>query len=415
MALPLKEKAKAYFMRKRAPSILQSSSIKSGMNGLYDLSKLEAGADTSSKRSKKSRFAQQSKNLLYEVLGSIPSQLFEVQVVLRPLALAIIPFLWTYYKVSTSDDWIWSLDTLSLRTAFNLLIILSLSTVFLILAWLAKDYFSSGFTVESLQNFRAKLMHNRAFSEVCKQIVALLTDERLNKYAKSLSSVIQAIGYKSKPNSREGFDEGVQRFSNGDMYRGEYFKGKLSGSGVYTFHLSGKYEGNWVDGEFDGHGVETWDAGSRYRGQYKCGLRDGFGVYKFYNGDEYSGEWVNGHSHGSGVQRCGDGSRYIGEFKSGAKHGFGYYYFSNGDTYAGEYFEDKLQGSGVYRFSEGHLYEGAWHDGKKQGLGIYTLKNGEAHAGLWESDALKLPSFANASTSSPSTVSQTKLLNTVQV
>ncbi|KAJ7513563.1 hypothetical protein O6H91_23G004600 [Diphasiastrum complanatum] len=416
MGSPLNEKARALFMRKRAPSLMRSPSIKSAINGLVDLSKLEAGDDVSCKIPKKSRLAQQSKSLLFEIVGSIPYQIFEAQVVLRPLALAIIPFLWTSYKVSTSDDWIWSLDSWSLRTLFNLLMILSLNTLFLVCVWLATEYFSSGSKAELLQTFRFKLMHTwrSSSTEVCKQILALLTDERFNKYANSFSSVIQTTGYKSEPNSRHGYVERVQRFSNGDMYQGEFFQGKSSGSGVYTFHLSGKYEGDWVDGEFDGYGVETWDAGSRYRGQYKRGLRDGFGVYKFENCDEYSGEWVNGQSHGYGIHRCEDGSRYIGEFRSGAKHGFGYHYFSNGDTYAGEYFEDKLHGYGVYRFSKGPLYEGAWSNGKKQGLGIYTLQNGETHAGLWESDALKLSSFANVSPSSPSTVNHTKVLNVVQ-
>lgn len=121
--------------------------------------------------------------------------------------------------------------------------------------------------------------------------------------------------------------EGVEFYSNGDFYEGEFHKGKCSGSGVYNFFGQGRYEGDWVDGKYDGYGIERWARGSRYRGQYRHGLRHGFGVYRFYNGDSYAGEWVGGQSHGRGAQSCSDGSCYVGEFKFGVKHGLGFYHF----------------------------------------------------------------------------------------
>ncbi|KAL4356278.1 hypothetical protein AHAS_Ahas09G0070700 [Arachis hypogaea] len=54
--------------------------------------------------------------------------------------------------------------------------------------------------------------------------------------------------------------------------------------------MSGRYEGDWVDGKYEGFGVETWARGSRYKGQFKMGLRHGFRVYRFYTGDVYAGE-----------------------------------------------------------------------------------------------------------------------------
>ncbi|RZC02542.1 Phosphatidylinositol 4-phosphate 5-kinase 8 isoform B [Glycine soja] len=120
----------------------------------------------------------------------------------------------------------------------------------------------------------------------------------------------------------------VVPYANGDVYEGELNGGKCCGSGVYYYSMSGKYEGDWVDGKYDGFGVETWARGSRYRGQYRQGLRHGFGVYRFYTGDVYAGEWASGQSHGCGVHTCDDGSRYVGEFKWGVKHGLGHYHFS---------------------------------------------------------------------------------------
>lgn len=122
--------------------------------------------------------------------------------------------------------------------------------------------------------------------------------------------------------------EGVEVYSNGDLYEGEFHKGRCNGSGVYTFFVNSRYEGDWIDGRYDGYGVESWAKGSKYRGQYRQGLRHGYGVYKFFNGDTYGGEWCNGQSHGIGVQSCSDGSScYIGEFKCGVKHGLGCYHF----------------------------------------------------------------------------------------
>lgn len=186
--------------------------------------------------------------------------------------------------------------------------------------------------------------------------------------------------------------EGVEFYSNGDFYEGEFHKGKPNGSGVYTYFVNGRYEGDWVDGKYDGYGIESWARGSRYRGQYRQGLRHGVGLYRFYTGDSFAGEWCNGQYHGVGVQSCSDGSCYVGEFKCGVKHGIGCYHFRNGDRYAGEYFGDKVHGYGVYQFANGHCYEGSWHEGRKQGYGMYTFRNGETKCGEWHCGTLKSPS-----------------------
>lgn len=227
--------------------------------------------------------------------------------------------------------------------------------------------------------------------------------------------VFWSIGSRPKAEKKVSSGCWVQVYSNGDVYEGEFHKGKCSGSGVYYYYMSGRYEGDWVDGKYDGHGVETWARGSRYRGQYRQGLRHGFGVYRFYTGDVYAGEWSNGQSHGCGIHTCEDGSRYVGEFKWGVKHGLGHYHFRNGDTYAGEYFADKMHGFGAYKFANGHRYEGAWHEGRRQGLGMYTFRNGETQAGHWHNGILDVPSTQNAACPvSPVAVNHSKVLNAVQ-
>ncbi|MFS7924331.1 putative 1-phosphatidylinositol-4-phosphate 5-kinase [Helianthus anomalus] len=206
--------------------------------------------------------------------------------------------------------------------------------------------------------------------------------------SKTRTPVVWSIGSKNRFEENTVSGLLVKVYSNGDVYEGEFYKGKCSGSGVYYYNMNGRYEGDWVDQKYDGYGVETWAKGSRYRGQYRQGLRHGFGVYRFYVGDMYAGEWVKGQCHGYGVHTCEDGSKYFGEFKAGVKHGLGHYHFRNGDKYAGEYFADRMHGFGVYKFANGHRYEGGWHEGKRQGFGLYTFRHGDTQSGHWEDGVL---------------------------
>ncbi|GMN39667.1 hypothetical protein TIFTF001_008895 [Ficus carica] len=222
------------------------------------------------------------------------------------------------------------------------------------------------------------------------QSISIIKHSLITKNSKNSKPVQWFIGEsKPSPNSRRIIREGVEFYSDGDFYEGEFHKGRSNGSGVYNFFVNGRYEGDWIDGRYDGYGIESWTRGSRYKGQYRQGLRHGYGVYRFYTGDSYAGEWCNGQSHGFGVQSCADGSCYVGEFKCGVKHGLGCYHFRNGDRYAGEYFGDKIHGFGVYHFANGHCYEGSWHEGLKQGYGMYTFRSGDTRCGEWDGGSLK--------------------------
>ncbi|KFK26769.1 hypothetical protein AALP_AA8G291400 [Arabis alpina] len=241
-----------------------------------------------------------------------------------------------------------------------------------------------------------------------------LSSTRSSSSEQSAKHVVWSIGSKPVTEKKTNSGSWVQKYSSGDVYEGEFHKGKCSGSGVYYYSMKGKYEGDWIDGKYDGYGVETWAKGSRYRGQYRQGMRHGTGIYRFYTGDVYAGEWSNGQSHGCGVYTSEDGSRFVGEFKWGVKHGLGHYHFRNGDTYAGEYFADRMHGFGVYQFANGHRYEGAWHEGRRQGLGMYTFRNGETQAGHWEDGVLSCPTEQTTRPDSSFSISHSKVLDTVQ-
>ncbi|KAH9302167.1 hypothetical protein KI387_013750, partial [Taxus chinensis] len=267
---------------------------------------------------------------------------FRFQLLLPPLVVVMVPCLWYYIRgmessgFSNSDSdaslvrviWFDSFYALVFVTA----VIISLKIAFLDLTLV--------FRLPSMRLVRGSSLGQRwgclAVSWVMSLPAFAITHRRRMK---SNTSVTWTIGSKLKYKSRAKIGrEGVDIYSNRDVYEGEFHQGKCSGSGVYYYYVNGRYEGDWVDGKYDGYGVETW-------------ARE---------------EWSNGQSHGCGVQTCEDGSRYVGEFKWGVKHRLGYYHFRNGDTYIGEYFANKMHGFGVYRFANEHRYEGAWHEGRKK-------------------------------------------------
>ncbi|KAH7833658.1 hypothetical protein Vadar_008495 [Vaccinium darrowii] len=291
---------------------------------------------------------------------------------------------------------------------FRFIILLSLPTLYFFTSNLSNYY---SLYLLSILAFSATLVISLNLA-----LPRLLSTNLLSKNTASNPSppVVWSIGSKPEPRQRLHSGNGVKVYSNGDVYEGEFHKGKCSGSGVYYYYMSGRYEGDWVGDKYDGFGVETWAKGSRYRGQYQQGLRHGFGVYRFYTGDVYAGEWCNGQCHGRGVYTCQDGSRYIGEFKWGVKHGLGHYHFRNGDKYAGEYFADKTHGFGVYCFGNGHCYEGAWHEGRRQGLGMYTFRNGDTQSGHWQNGVLNVPSTQDNLPETSLAISHSKVLIAVQ-
>ncbi|XP_047957348.1 uncharacterized protein LOC125203103 [Salvia hispanica] len=295
-----------------------------------------------------------------------------------PLAAAFLLFLYTLFAFFNSDD---------LATSENLLLALIFVAVLLFFLSRNKGLVSRNFGFlkqncdECCKRLGFSCFSSRTHSKPVQWFIGEAESEGLER----------GKGIRKERSSRKIVREGVEFYSNGDFYEGEFHKGTCNGSGVYNYFVNGRYEGDWIDGKYDGYGIESWARGSRYRGQYRQGLRHGYGVYKFYTGDSYAGEWCNGQSHGVGAQTCGDGSCYVGEFKFAVKHGLGYYHFRNGDRYAGEYFGDKIHGFGVYHFANGHFYEGSWHEGQKQGYGMYTFRNGEARCGEWDNGNLKIP------------------------
>jgi hypothetical protein len=109
------------------------------------------------------------------------------------------------------------------------------------------------------------------------------------------------------------------------------------------------YEGEFVDGFFEGHGSLR-----REGTDYDC-----------------EGEWKKSKLHGYSKMTFESGHTYEGEMQIDMRDGQGTYTWANGDRYEGEWKNDMRNGSGKRFYKVGQIYEGNWKDGKIDGQGTF--------------------------------------------
>jgi len=98
----------------------------------------------------------------------------------------------------------------------------------------------------------------------------------------------------------------------------------------------------------------------------------------------YDGEIVNGSFNGFGSFVWNDGDKYIGEWLDNLMHGQGTYIWSNGDRYTGDWEHGTITGYGTYIYKNGDKYIGQWENGEKIGKGIFIQANGNSFFGVWQ-------------------------------
>ena len=172
----------------------------------------------------------------------------------------------------------------------------------------------------------------------------------------------------------------IKPLSDDDYYVGHYENGKIA---IYYSDGKLKYEGDRVDGEFEGKGTYYYkEDGNRYEGEWKKGLKHGKGIlyYKNFEGTKkrYEGYFSKGEFEGIGTYYWEDGNYYKGYFKNGKKHGYGIYCKEDGQLiYEGRFYNDKFEGKGVLYSNNDTIYVGDFKDGLKHGKGILYKKNGD--------------------------------------
>ena len=130
----------------------------------------------------------------------------------------------------------------------------------------------------------------------------------------------------------------MEKYSNGDEYKGEFKDGISHGQGTYT-----------------------WKNGDEYKGEFKDGISHGLGTDSYADGEKYEGQFKDGKCHGQGTLSYADGEKYEGQFKDGKRHGQGTLSYANGDKYAGAWEKNEYSGNGT------------WENGYKKVIGVFEI------------------------------------------
>ena len=116
------------------------------------------------------------------------------------------------------------------------------------------------------------------------------------------------------------------------MYKGQWEKGSMHGTGLMTYSEGGSYNGSFVAGKKHGEGVFIDKKGNRFSCPWDQGVMTGNGTIIFHTGTCYQGDIAAGQAHGSGtceysLNRKDDGSWagcvYTGLWCTGLQTGSG--------------------------------------------------------------------------------------------
>lgn len=163
---------------------------------------------------------------------------------------------------------------------------------------------------------------------------------------------------------------GTCQFTNGE-YTGEIVKGIRQGYGIMKFSNYDIYKGDWEDGKMQGIGTYKFFNSkedrytNQYEGQFNMSVREGVGKMTYANRDVYLGTWQNNCRTGSGI--C---------------------WFGNGDIFQGIWKLDQMI-RGVYRKPNGEIYDGEIKDGKFNGYGkLFWPRSGKWFEGIFSDNKL---------------------------
>lgn len=131
-----------------------------------------------------------------------------------------------------------------------------------------------------------------------------------------------------------------------------------------------------------------------YEGELQNGVPHGIGKRirnrKYIGKDDeinycsmYEGQWIEGKFDGYGVLILYEDE---GFWKNGKKHGNCIYFQKDFGTLEGEYINGDLIGHAKMTYSNGDIYEGGWSLECKQGKGKLICVDGKIIEGEWKDD-----------------------------
>ena len=83
----------------------------------------------------------------------------------------------------------------------------------------------------------------------------------------------------------------------------------MHGYGIYVYNKGSKYEGQIINGTFNGKGRQIYYSGDYYEGDFKDDKRSGYGVYSWKDDvRRYEGQWMKNNRDGLGTETLSDGT-----------------------------------------------------------------------------------------------------------
>ena len=109
--------------------------------------------------------------------------------------------------------------------------------------------------------------------------------------------------------------------------------------------------------------------------------------YKMPDGSYYEGDMVDGKFQGAGVYHFANGDVYTGQFADDMFEGEGEYRYSTGSVYKGTFSKDLYQGIGTYTYRGDVAEKGKFHQEKRVGKFVQLEKvTGRYNEVLYQND-----------------------------
>ncbi len=67
--------------------------------------------------------------------------------------------------------------------------------------------------------------------------------------------------------------EGIFKWKDGSMYKGNFYKGNINGNGIFNWQDGRIYKGEFLNGEIEGKGEFIWPNNHKYIGSYIKGKK----------------------------------------------------------------------------------------------------------------------------------------------
>jgi antitoxin component YwqK of YwqJK toxin-antitoxin module len=135
---------------------------------------------------------------------------------------------------------------------------------------------------------------------------------------------------------------------------------------IYTEYGSLKYQGGYAFKNYHGYGNLFINNNESYEGEFVDGIYDGRGTYYWKNGNvKFVGNWKNNKRHGKGKIYENNSLIFNGMWKDNHKNGIGQEFENGSLIFDGIWKNDKKNGYGKeYDDVENLIKEGIWEENK---------------------------------------------------